>query len=215
MSEIDNSSSIEELNQDERQEKALVLEHISGGNPFQFKSSGTSGLILKTGEQVVKLTLGKRKFEVPYHPRIMMPYFRKKYSDDSCLEVFNYGNVESADITDKKVLEIYKELESDGILWGDASKRNLVVLLKDNDLPDFIASKEFNVFGFLEDSRYPTDNHKPLKAGDIVVCDLDMLYVKGDPDYQLGDVDDIIDAYLMSQRIMGLGSEYTNEEWDF
>lgn len=198
-----------------RQEKATVMQYVAQSGEYEFRSSGTSGLILQTGNQIVKLTLGKRKFEIPYHPRIMMPYFRKKYNDESCLEVFNYGNAESADITDEKLLEIYKELEADGILWGDASKRNLLVLTQDNELPDFIESKEFNVFGFLEDPRFPTDNHKALKAGDIVVCDLDMLYAKDDPSYKLGDVDDIIDSYLMMKRIFGSNEEYTNDEWDF
>ena len=108
-----------------RQEKAIVLAHASDGNDYEFKSCGTSSLILKSGDKVVKLGLGRRKFEVPYHPRIMMPYFRKRYQDGSCIEVFNYGDTKSADITDEKLLEIYKELENDGILWGDARKENL------------------------------------------------------------------------------------------
>jgi len=84
-------------------------------------------------------------------------------------------------------------------------------LTKDNDLPDFIASEDFNLFGFLEDARYPTNNHIALKAGDIVICDLDMLYVKGDPDYEVGILDDIIANYLLAQKMKPLkedGLEY-------
>ena len=184
-----------------RQEKAIVLSHISDGKDYEFKSCGTSSLILKTGDKIVKLGLGRRKFEVPYHPRIMMPHFRKRYDDGSCLEVFDYGDTEVADITSEKVLEIYKELEDAGIIWGDASKHNLLILKKDNNLPDYIASDEFNVFGFLEDSRFPTNNHTALKAGDIVVCDLDMLYAKDDPDCHYGDLDDIVETYVMMQEM--------------
>ena len=183
-----------------REEKKLILQEKAQGGEYEFRSCGSTSLIIQTGDLVIKLGLGRRKYEVPYHPRIMMPYFRKRYNDGTCLEIFDYGDVESADITDEKLLEIYKEFEDAGIMWGDASKRNLLVLLKDNNLPDYIASEEFNVFGFLEDSRYPTNHHVPLKAGDFVVCDLDMLYVKGDPAFRYGDIDEVIEEYIISKE---------------
>lgn len=191
------------LNSPDLEEKIIVLKEISKGKPYRFKGAGSTSLILQTGDQVVKIGAGRRKFEVPYHPRIMMPYFRKRYQDGSCMEVFDYGETKSAEITDEKLLEIYKELEDAGILWGDARKENLVVLKKDNLLPDYIASDEFNVLGFLEHPRYPTNKHKALKKGEIVVCDLDMLYVKGDPNYQRGIFDDIIFDYIEEQRRQG------------
>lgn len=197
-----------------RQEKAIVLEHIAGENKYDFKSCGTSSLILKAGDKIVKLGLGRRKFEVPYHPRIMMPQFRKKYNDGSCLEVFDYGDTEVAEITSEKVLEIYKELEDAGIIWGDASRQNLLILKKDNDLPDYIESEEFNVFGFLEDSRFPTNKHTALKAGDIVVCDLDMLYAKDDPDCQFGDLDDIVETYVMMKQMRRDAIDSSDEKTD-
>lgn len=130
-----------------------------------------------------------------------MPWFRKKYSDNSVLEVFNYGNTKSADITDDILLEIYKEFEAAGIKWGDARKTNLLVLESDNVLPDFIKSSQFNLFGFLEDDRFPTNNHKALKKGDLVVCDLDMLYAVDDPEYQEGLLDEVIEKYLYSKKV--------------
>ncbi len=189
------------LNSPDRYEKRAVLEAVSNGNPYTYKACGTSSFIIKAGNQVVKLCEGKRKYEVPYHPRIMMPWFRKKYSDNSVLEVFNYGNTKSADITDDILLEIYKEFEAAGIKWGDARKTNLLVLESDNDLPDFIKSSQFNLFGFLEDDRFPTNNHKALKKGDLVVCDLDMLYAVDDPEYQEGLLDEVIEKYLYSKKI--------------
>ena len=192
------------LNSPDLEEKMLILKEISKGKPYSFKSTGSTSLILQTGDQIVKIGAGRRKYEVPYHPRIMMPYFRKRYQDGTCMEVFNYGDTKSAEITDEKLLEIYKELEDAGILWGDARKENLVVLKKDNLLPDYIASDEFNVMGFLEHPRFPTNNHKTLKKGEIVVCDLDMLYVKGDPNYQRGIFDDVIYDYIDEQEKNGI-----------
>ena len=129
----------------------------------------------------------------------MMPQLRKKYEDGSMLEILNFGNVKSANITDEKLLEIYKELEEAGIIWTDAQKANLVELIEDNDLPDYNLGKDFNLYGFLEDPRYPTENHKALKKGDIVICDLDDLYLKDDPILEfmyVGMPDPVITKYL-------------------
>ena len=184
----------------DREEKRMILEEVAQGNPYKYKSCGSSSLIIQTGDKIVKIGAGRRKFKIPYHPRIMMPYFRKEYSDESCLEVYNYGNCESADITDEKLLEIYKELEKDGIIWSDARKENLLVLKEDNVIPEYIKSEEFNIFGFLENEKYPTNNHKVLKKGDIVICDLDMLYLKDDPDFEDGIKDDIVIKYIRLQK---------------
>ena len=185
----------------DREEKKLILQKVANGNKYKYKSCGTQSFIIQAGDQVVKLGAKKRKFEIPYHPLIMMPYFRKAYSDDSVLEVFNFGNVKSAKITDEKLLEMYKELEKSGIKWTDARKDNVLELLEDNVLPDYIReeSKDFNLFGFLKDSRFPTNEHKVLKKGDIVICDLDMLYAKDDPDYEDGLLDDVIMNYLLKK----------------
>lgn len=182
------------------EEKRMILEGVAHGNTYQFRAIGSSCLVIQAGDQVVKMVNSKRKFNIPYHPRIMMPYFRKEYDDMSCLEVFNYGNSRSPKITHEKLLEIYKELEKDGIIWTDARKSNLLELTKDNTVPEYVRSKEFNIFGFLENEAYPTDNHKVLKKGDIVICDLDMLYLKGDPDYEEGIISDVIEKYLKEKN---------------
>ncbi len=184
----------------DRDEKKLIFEKVANGNKYKYLSCGSSSLIVQAGDQVVKIGAGRRKFQLPYHPRIMMPYFRKEYSDGSCLEVFNYGVVDSAQITDEKLLEIYKELESAGIVWGDARKENLLVLTKDNEIPDFIKGDDFGILGFLNDERFPTNNHTVLKKGDIVICDLDMLYTKDDPNYEKGYMDEIIETYLKDKK---------------
>lgn len=183
----------------DRAEKRAVLETVANGNKYRFKSAGTSSLTIVAGNQVAKIGSKKRKFEIPYHPRLMMPYFRKRYEDDSTLEIYNLGNTKSAKITDESLLEIYKELEKSGIIWTDAHKENIVELLSDNILPDFIKSEDFNLFGFLEDEKFSTTNHKPLKKGDLVVCDLDMLYLRDDPDMQIGLQDKIILNYQKSK----------------
>ena len=116
------------------------------------------------------------------------------------MEIFNLGVTDPAKITDQKLLEIYKELEDAGIRWEDAKKENLLVLTKDNEIPDFVQSEDFNLFGFLKDERFPTKKHKALKKGDIVICDLDMLYTLDEQTYLSGDPDYIISRYLMLKK---------------
>ena len=189
-------------NDEELEEKRMILEKVANGNKFKYKTMGNDSIVFQAGNQIIKLGEDfENQYKIPYHPRIMMPYFRKKYKDNSVLSVFNLGNVKSIKITDEKLLEIYKELEEAGILWGDARKDNLLVLLSDNTLPDFIRSADFNLFGFLKDDRFPTNNHKPLKKGDIVICDLGFLFAKGDPNYTEGRMDLIISKYILKKSI--------------
>ena len=115
---------------EELEEKRIILEKVSNGNKFKYKTVGNDSIVFQVGNQIIKLGIDtENQYEIPYHPRIMMPYFRKKYKDNSVLSVFNLGNTKSIKITDEKLLEIYKELEEAGILWGDARKDNLLVLL--------------------------------------------------------------------------------------
>lgn len=189
-----------------RFEKQMILQEVAKGREYEYYTAGSSSIVLKIDDIIVKLGTERRNFAVPYHPRLIMPIFRKEYGDATFIEISNFAERSSPEITDEKLLEIYKELEEAGILWSDARKNNLVVLKKDNELPDFIASKEFNVFGFLEDARFPTTEHKALKKGDIVICDLDMLYAKGDPNYEEGNPAPIIKKYIKKNK-----EKYKNE----
>lgn len=182
---------------EELEEKRIILEKVSNGNKFKYKTVGNDSIVFQVGNQIIKLGIDtENQYEIPYHPRIMMPYFRKKYKDNSVLSVFNLGNTKSIKITDEKLLEIYKELEEAGILWGDARKDNLLVLLSDNTLPDFIKSEDFNLFGFIKDEKFPTTNHKVLKKGEVVICDLYFLFAKEDPNYIEGSLDPVILDYI-------------------
>ena len=185
------------LRSEDLDEKLYILETVTNGNKCEYKTIGNDSIIFQVGDQIIKLGEDlDEQFEIPYHPRLMMPYFRKKYKDRSVLEVYNLGNAESIKITDEELLEIYKELEEAGILWGDARKDNLLVLLSDNVLPDFIKSEDFNLFGFMKDEKFPTTNHKVLKKGEVVICDLYFLFVKGDPNYKEGCLDQVILDYI-------------------
>lgn len=184
------------VNSETRREKRAILEDVSKGEPFEFKGIGSFSIVAKTRDKVVKLSIERDRYKIPYHPRLMMPIFRKEYDDYSYLEVFNLGEPLSSKITDEMVLKIYKELEEAGIIWTDARRANLVELLEDNNLPDYIKSENFNLLGFLDDERYPTTEHNVLKKGEIVISDLDMLYPDNQDFVGYGPIPRILREYI-------------------
>jgi len=190
------------LNSKYSEEMKAVIDYISQKDgDFKFYAVGGTTLVFKTNTQVIKLGI-KEDFKVPYHPRLMMPYFRKQYETGVSLEVFNFADAKSAEnISDEQLLEIYKELENDGIFWGDAKKNNLFFILKPNKVPNFIVSKDFNVFGFIEDSRFPTTNHKELPVGSLLIGDLDYIYPIDDPNRTIGNPARVIREYWDDQRV--------------
>jgi len=182
------------------EEMKIIMQHLAKDNDIEVCGAGCMSVVFSAGDKVVKLG-DKVKFKVPYHPRIMMPYFRQEYETGVICEVFNFANVQEArNISDEQLLEIYKELEAAGIFWGDAKKDNLGILLKDNVLPDYIASEDFNVFGFSNDSNFPTTNHTVLPAGTIVIIDLDLIYALNDPSRKEVNSAPIIKEYLRNKK---------------
>ena len=136
-----------------RDEKLLIIDSITDGDidSMEFIGSGVSGIVFRAGKKVVKLSVKLGQKEIPYHPRLLMPHFRKVYEDLSAIEVYNFAKVKSAQITDEKLLDIYKELEAAGIAWTDAKKENLVELLEDNNLPEYNLGENFNLYGAIDD----------------------------------------------------------------
>lgn len=176
------------LNSKSKEEIQAIIEYIAQGEKIEKFAFGASSLVFKTGKKkdiVIKIGINRQKYEIPYHPLIMQPLFRKKYSDDLYLEIFNLGEYEKLNITDDEVLEIFKELERAGIFWGDARAENLVVLKKKNQIPNYISGKFINLFGY-DDKNLTRDQFTALEVGNYVICDLDFLFRKDDPKKSLG-----------------------------
>ncbi len=141
--------------------------------------------VLKTGE--------KNTYEIPYDKRFLQPVIREYikserkcrggyYDVHECVEV--YERVDTENITDDDVYLVFKELLEKGILWADASPRNLGRLLKPNkvylkDAYSMIDGKKEDYYvddenvGFIK-----IDNVKKevLQKGDLVITDLDEIY---------------------------------------
>ena len=142
---------------------------------------GGYSIDLKAGGKVFKVggdRLHDSKFEIPNHPRLLRPIIRKR--DISTLEdhplYFEIQDEVDTDIevTDEELLEIYKELRTAGIKWCDAKKKNLGRLRADNcgyPIGDGPPANNQSL-GLIGEDCFGS----PLKKGDLVIMDLDLLY---------------------------------------
>lgn len=160
--------------------KAIVEEIAQGEQVLpEYESNGNFSMTYKIKDKRLKIGYEKENYQIPYHPRIMYPIFRKNYRSkdqkrDLYLEVYEEGDNNHDNITDEELLQVYLELREAGIFWSDAHKRNLVRLKKDNNLPDWVIKNDHTMFGFMDNKQ----EHKVLKKGEVVICDLDSIYLK-------------------------------------
>lgn len=143
---------------------------------------GAFSTVIKCGNKIVKVGSERGNnsvFEIPYHPRILKPIIRKKdVSTDPKRPLFIEVQDEvdtNSRITDEELLQVYKELRESGIKWCDAKKDNLGRLKRDNHgYPIGFGPPSNNQSLGLTGDDLPL--HQALKAGELVVLDLDYLY---------------------------------------
>lgn len=158
--------------------KAIVQEMAEGKNEFpKYESNGNFAMTYKINNKRFKIGYEKQIFRIPYHPRIMYPIFRQEYTSKDekrklYVEVYEEGENDHENITDEELVQVYLELREAGFFWSDAHKRNLVRLKKDNKLPDWVIKNDHTMFGFIDNNQ----EHKVLKKGELVICDLDSIY---------------------------------------
>lgn len=150
--------------------------------------SGFFNITLQVGEKALKI--GGKEYSkeddepIPYHPRILLPTTRKMDASKDPkhpLFVALYEMVDvDIDITDEELLEVYKDLREDGIRWLDVKKENLGRLRKDNLQYEigYNVPCPLELLGFVDSGV----EKRTLKAGDLVVIDLDYLYKDGKAD---------------------------------
>ena len=142
----------------------------------EYASNGNFSMNYKVYGKRLKLGYEKQTYKIPYHPRIMYPIFRQKYhfediDEDLYLEIYEEGENDQSKITDEELAEVYLELREAGLFWSDAHKRNLVRLKKDNKIPDYVIKNDHKMFGLKGDNQ----EHKVLKKGEVVICDVDSI----------------------------------------
>lgn len=168
-------------------ELAKYMMSLTKNDNLKVCGSGFFNITLQVGEKALKISGredNKESGPIPYHPRILLPNTRKvdaSKDPNHPLFISLYEMVDiDIDITDEELLEVYKDLRESGIKWLDVKKENLGRLRKDNlqyEIGKNIPSP-IELVG-IEDSGV---EERTLKAGDLVVIDLDYLYKDGKAD---------------------------------
>ena len=169
----------------EKQEYKLkaIVKELQGKNKEekpQYCSNGAFSINYNINGRRLKIGHSKQIYNIPYHPKIMYPIFRKNYFFDDInknlyIEVYEEGENDKEKITEQELVETYLKLRKSGYFWSDAHKRNLVRLKKDNKIPDYVIKNNHKMFGF-NVKNGKKEEHKELKKGEVVVCDLDSIY---------------------------------------
>lgn len=173
-------------------------------NKLEVLGCGWFNIAIQAGDKVIKLSAPERENEkpkIPYHPRLLQPIVRKdditRDSDNPIgIEIYEVVDM-NTEISDEEILEVYKELREDGIKWTDIKRDNLGRLRKDNypyEIGQNIPASPKSLG--IEESGV---ERKILKAGQVVIIDLDYLEMakdeKGNPFTKFANVPDCVMEY--------------------
>lgn len=165
--------------------KELLDETNSNYTDINYVDAGVFSEVYKIGNKVFKIGDKLNQYEIPNHRRLLQPIARANYTLKNgnviaCIQVTPavdtyFSNEEK---TDEKLYEIYKELRNDGIIWIDAKWENLGKLLDDNVTKWRGKRVEISPQSVGLDKKYVGE---PLRKGNIVIIDLDMIYREENP----------------------------------
>lgn len=142
---------------------------------------GTTATVFKVGNKVIKLGGYRYTSIIPNNPYIIKPLLRRHMSPDGSdigLFIEVTERVEEVYATEEEMYRLYANLRDMGIEWADVKPQNVGRLLKDNVI-------HWN--GTLNPSPETTmlDGEltgEPLKTGDLVILDSDLIYRGKAPD---------------------------------
>ena len=159
----------------------LCIEEKVNYHDIKYVSGGDFSSCFKIGSKFFKIGDKRQTFYIKNNKRFLQPLRREeiKTLDDDfmfCLEINE--EVDTKNITDEDVYQVYKELRNQGIIWTDPKKSNLGRLLKDNKVYfDGVDYVDMTGTGFLTGIDYS------LKVGDLVIIDTDFIYDEDDLEY--------------------------------
>ena len=173
---------------------------------IRYLDEGVFSQVYQIGDKVLKIGSELHKYRIPNHRRLLQPLIRANYTLEdgkvfSSFQLFPLGNTyfSSEEKTDDKLYEVYKDCRKDGIILLDIKWENLCKLLSDN-----VTTWRGKRVEISPDSVGLEGEEKgsPLKKGDIVYDDLDLIYRENDPD---------IPWVKMSDECKKLEQRYQNE----
>ena len=173
---------------------------------IRYLDEGVFSQVYQIGDKVLKIGSELHKYKIPNHRRLLQPLIRPNYTLEdgtvfSSFQLFPLGDTyfSSEEKTDDKLYEVYKDCRKDGIILLDIKWENLCKLLSDN-----VTTWRGKRVEISPDSVGLEGEKKgsPLKKGDIVYDDLDLIYRENDPD---------IPWVKMSDECKELEERYQNE----
>ena len=173
---------------------------------IRYLDEGVFSQVYQIGDKVLKIGSELHKYKIPNHRRLLQPLIRANYTLEegtvfSSFQLFPLGDTyfSSEEKTDDKLYEVYKDCRKDGIILLDIKWENLCKLLSDN-----VTTWRGKRVEISPDSVGLEGEEKgsPLKKGDIVYDDLDLIYRENDPD---------IPWVKMSDECKELEERYQNE----
>lgn len=161
---------------------------------LEFVGTGDFARVYKLGSKVIKFGEKRLTDKIPYHRRILQPLIRRKILSgfkNLYIEISEYIQPDNS-ITDEDAYLVYKELRDDGIIWFDAKKENLGRLQKDNVAhfkePLYVKNE---TVGYIKETLRKDE---PLKKGELIIIDTDMLFREND--FNIALLDEGINTYF-------------------
>jgi len=143
---------------------------------IELLGEGEYSYVVSIGSKVLKIGLQREKFHIDNNKRFLKPLLRtqiQKYGSSEvlgCIEITE--KVDTKNITDEDVYEIYKELRDEGYRWTDCKKENIGRLLRKN----IIHFKDIDLSN--KSIYYNTNNSEELESGELVIIDNDYIFTE-------------------------------------
>lgn len=157
--------------------KTIIYELLSNEekqySDIEYLGQGGTSFVVSIGDKVLKLGQQRKYFKIDNNKRFLKPLLRteiKKVDSEEilgCVEITE--RVDTNNITEKDVYELYKELRTEGYYWGDCKVQNVGRLIKRNQ----IYFSDLNpTMGAVNYKNYCSEE---LQAGELVILDNDYI----------------------------------------
>ena len=196
-------------------------ENVSFGD-IEKLGEGVYSKVYRIGDKVIKLGINRSTKKIPINPYIVQPLLRKDFSVDGK----EYGEQLIIEVTERvqklptiltqqeieKILyELYKKQRDIGIEWVDIKIDNVGILLKDNIIhwPSPLKPTPEQL-GQIDDESII--KLAPLKAGEFVLLDADLIFTEEDFKKRFPKIDEDIKRGNFNPYWEKFHNRYENEK---
>ena len=161
-------------------DELIVSENVNLADIKKLQS-GSYSKVIQIGNKILKVGIERKTFNIPNSKYILKPIIRKNLREISSIPVVIEVSEKvdtNVKLDNDKLYEFYEKLRNNGIIYGDLKNENIGILLKDNKIYYNNISYDDKNRGFLNDC------YDILEKGNIVIIDLDYIYLEDDKDIE-------------------------------